>query len=462
MKAPTVVVMAAGRGTRMRSRVPKVLHDLCGRPLGLWPVEAARQAGAGKVVVVGGPDRALEPHLPAGAVLAVQERADGTGGAVRAAMPHADDDAPVIVLSGDVPLVTAGTIQGLAAAHENGSAAATMLTMELPDATGYGRVVRNAEGDGVECVIETKAPGDATPEQLGIREVNAGVYVFAPGPLRAALDTLDADNAQGELYLPGVVPALREAGHPVAAHRVDDVTLTIGVNDRVQLAQVRVVAQGRIIERLMLDGVTFTDPSSASIDVDVALGADTVVEPGCVMRGSTAAGEGCRIGPHATLIDARLGSDVTVIHSHLVECELHDGATVGPFAYLRPGAVLRARAKAGTFVEIKNSDIGQGSKVPHLSYVGDADIGPGANLGAATITANYDGRRKHRTTIGAGVRTSVDTTLVAPVALGEGAYTAAGSVITHDVPAGALGVARERQRNVEGYAQRKDREEEGS
>ncbi|HEV2752947.1 MAG TPA: bifunctional UDP-N-acetylglucosamine diphosphorylase/glucosamine-1-phosphate N-acetyltransferase GlmU, partial [Solirubrobacteraceae bacterium] len=332
-------------------------------------------------------------------------------------------------------------------------------TMELPDATGYGRVVRTAQGNGVERVVETKVPGDATPEQLGIHEVNTGVYAFAPGPLRDALDTLDADNAQGELYLPGVVPLLREAGHAIAAHRVDDVSLTLGVNDRVQLAQVRVLAQARIIERLMLDGVTFIDPSSASIDVDVSLGADTVVEPGCVLRGSTATGEGCRIGPHATLIDARLGSDVTVIHSHLVECQLRDGATVGPFAYLRPGALLRARAKAGTFVEIKNADIGEGSKVPHLSYVGDADIGPDANLGAATITANYDGRRKHRTTIGAGVRTSVDTTLVAPVTLGEGAYTAAGSVITDDVPAGALGVARERQRNVEGYAQRKGREE---
>ncbi len=458
MSAPTVVIMAAGKGTRMRSRVPKVLHDLCGRPLGLWPVHAALEAGAARVVVVGGPDRGLEAHLPEGAQLVVQEVADGTGGAVRAAAAHfADADGPVIVLSGDVPLVTGGAIQALAAAHAASSAAATLLTTELPDPTGLGRVVR-APDETVERVVETKAPGDATRQELGIREVNAGIYAFSAAALTAALDKLRTDNAQGELYLPDVVPALRAAGHTVAAHRVDDVALTLGVNDRLQLAQVRVVMQGRILERLALDGVTFIDSSSVSVDATVRLGPDTVVEPGCVLRGDTTAGEACHLGPHSTLIDARLGDEVTVVHSHLVDCELHDRVTVGPFAYLRPGAVLREGAKAGTFVEIKNSDVGEGAKVPHLSYVGDADIGAHSNLGAATITANYDGKRKHRTTIGTGVRTSVDTTLVAPVELGDDAYTAAGSVITDDVPPGALGVARERQRNIEGYAQRRERE----
>ena len=458
MSAPTVVIMAAGEGTRMRSRVPKVLHDLCGRPLGLWPVHAALEAGAAKVVVVGGPDRALERHLPADVELAVQDVADGTGGAVRAAVGHfANADGPVIILSGDVPLMTAGAIQALAAAHVASTAAATLLTTELADPAGYGRVVR-APDQTVERVVETKAPGDAIPQELGIREVNAGIYAFRAAALTAALEKLGTDNAQGELYLPDVVPALRGAGHTVAAHRVDDVALTLGVNDRVQLAQVRAVMQGRILERLALDGVTFIDSSSVSVDATVRLGADTVVEHGCVLRGTTIAGEACHLGPHSTLINARLGDEVTVVHSHLVDCKLHDRVSVGPFAYLRPGAVLRDRAKAGTFVEIKNSDVGEGAKVPHLSYVGDADIGAGSNLGAATITANYDGERKHRTTIATGVRTGVDTTLVAPVELGEDAYTAAGSVITQDVPPGALGVARERQRNVEGYAQRRERE----
>ena len=458
VNAPTVVIMAAGKGTRMRSRVPKVLHDLCGRPLGLWPVHAALEAEAAKVVVVGGPDRALEGHLPEGAELTVQEVADGTGGAVRAAAAHfADADGPVIVLSGDVPLITAAAIRALAAAHGASTAAATLLTMELPDPAGYGRVVR-APDETVERVVETRAPGDATPAQLGIREVNAGIYAFSAAALTAALEGLRTDNAQGELYLPDVVPELRGAGHTVAAHRVNDIALTLGVNDRVQFGLVRVIIQERILERLALDGVTFIDSSSVSVDATVRLGSDTVVEPGCVLRGTTTAGEACHLGPHSTLIDARLGDEVTVVHSHLVDCELHDRVSVGPFAYLRPGAVLREGAKAGTFVEIKNSDVGQGAKVPHLSYVGDADIGAGSNLGAATITANYDGRRKHRTTIGTGVRTSVDTTLVAPVSLGDDAYTAAGSVITEDVPPGALGVARERQRNIEGYAQRRERE----
>ena len=450
--------MAAGKGVRMCSRVPKVLHDLCGRPLGLWPVHAALEAGAARVVVVGGPDRALEGYLPDGAELAVQEVADGTGGAVRAAAAHfADAQGPVIVLSGDVPLITGGAIQALAAAHGASTAAATLLTTELPDPAGLGRVVR-APDDTVERVVETRAPGDAMPQELGIREVNAGIYAFSPGPLTAALKELGTDNAQAELYLPDVVPALRAAGHTVAAHRVDDVALTLGVNDRVQLALVRAVMQERILERLSLDGVTFIGHSGVSVDATVRLGPDTVVEPGCVLRGTTTAGEGCHIGPNATLIDARLGSEVTVVSSHLVDCDLHDRVSVGPFSYLRPGTVLGEGAKAGTFVEIKNSDVGEGAKVPHLSYLGDADVGAGSNLGAATITANYDGRRKHRTTIGTRVRTSVDTTLVAPVELGDDAYTAAGSVITEDVPPGALGVARERQRNIEGYAQRRERE----
>ncbi len=449
-KPPTVVIMAGGQGTRMRSRVPKVLHPICGRAMALWPVHAALEAGAGTVVVVGGPDRALEPLLPEGVVLAVQEIPLGTGDAVRQAAPHIAPDDTVIVLSGDVPLVTAEAIAGFAQAHAASGAQATMATMLLDDPTGYGRVVRAADGS-VERVAETKAAGDASEAELAIREVNTGVYAFAGGALLEQLARLGNDNAQGEYYLPDVLPALR----PVAAHVLDDPTLMLGVNDRRDLAAVRAIAQQRILDAHALAGVTFVSPQTTVVDVDVRIGQDTVVEPGCTLAGATTIGADCTIGPHTTIRDSELADGVTVRHSWLDAATLHPGVTVGPFAYLRPGALLREKAKAGTFVEIKNSDIGEGTKVPHLSYIGDADIGPGTNVGASNVTANYDGRRKHRTTIGANVKTSVDTTFVAPVTVGDGAYTAAGSVIVADVPPGALGVARARQTNIEGYAERR-------
>ena len=461
MAALTAVVLAAGQGTRMRSRVPKVLHEVCGRPLVAWPVAAALEAGATRVVVVGPPDNSLDGHLPdthTGAVTTVaQPEPDGTGGAVRAAAPAIEPAATVVVLPGDAPLVTADAIAALAGSHARRRAAATMATMLLDDPTGYGRVVRGPSG-GVERVVETKAPGDATPEELAIKEVNSSIFAFDGDALRAALDELTTDNAQGELYLPDVLAVLRARGRTVAAHSLDDPTLALGVNDRVQLAQVRQIAQRRIHDAHGRAGVTIVDPGSTLIDVGVAIGEDTVVEPSSFLRGHTRIGRGCTVGPLTTLIDAALGDGVRVPHSYLVSCEVRDEATVGPFAYLRPGTVLRERAKAGTFVEIKNSDVGAGSKVPHLSYIGDADIGEDANLGAATITANYDGINKHRTTIGDRVHTGVDTTLVAPVTVADDAYTGANSAITEDVPAGALGIARERQVNREGYAARRRRD----
>jgi bifunctional UDP-N-acetylglucosamine pyrophosphorylase/glucosamine-1-phosphate N-acetyltransferase len=452
--APTVVILAAGQGTRMRSRTPKMLHDLCGRPMVEWPVAAALQSGAGTVVVVGGTDRALEGHLPEGVELVLQPQPDGTGGAVLAAAAHLTGDATVVVLNGDVPLITPEVIAALVRVHGESGAAATMVTTTLDDPSGYGRVVRDPNGE-VERVVETKAPGDATPEEMAIREVNTGIYAFDGPALADALRQVGTDNAQGEIYLPVALAVLRAAGARVIAHEVDDPSVLLGVNDKVELAQARALAQKRIHEAHMRAGVTIVDPASTTIEVGVAVGADTVVQPSTFLRGDTTIGEGCTVGPLTTIIDATIADDVTVVHSYLQGCELRSGATVGPFAYLRPGALLRERAKAGTFVEIKNSDIGEGTKVPHLSYVGDADVGPGTNLGAATITANYDGRNKHRTTVGAGVRTSVDTTLVAPVTVGDAAYTGAGSVITEDVPAGALAIARPRQSNIEGYADRR-------
>jgi bifunctional UDP-N-acetylglucosamine pyrophosphorylase/glucosamine-1-phosphate N-acetyltransferase len=424
----------------MRSTTPKVLHELCGRPMVMWPVTAALEAGAAKVVVVDSPERALEGVLPEGVELAVQERSDGTGGATAAGMAKLGDgpdgDGPVVILSGDVPLVNAEAIVELIEAHRGGGAAATMASTILDDPTGYGRVVRDADG-AVERVVETKEQGDSTQAEREIREVNTGIFAFNARALRAALPRLTSDNAQGELYLPQVLDLLRADGATVAAHVVQDERLVLGVNDRAALARVRALAQTAIHERHMLAGVTIVDPASTVIDVDVEIGQDTTIEPFTTIRGRTRIGGGC-----------------TIRHSYIVDSVLEDGVSVGPFGYLRPGTVLREGSKVGTFVEVKNSDIGAGSKVPHLSYLGDADVGEGTNLGAATITANYDGRAKHRTTVGRGVRTGVDTTLVAPVSLGDGAVTGAGSIITEDVPAGALGIARERQKNIEGYAER--------
>lgn len=439
MSAPDVLILAAGQGTRMRSAVPKVLHDLCGVPMVLWPVRAALKAGAGRVVVVDSPARALAEVLPEGVAIAVQERPDGTGGAAAAGLaglPGGDADTPVLVLSGDVPLVGAEAIGELLDAHRHYGAQATMATAVLEDPSGYGRVVRDGEGR-VLRVVETKAHGDSTEAEREIREINTGIFVFARGALERLLPLIGTENAQGERYLPQVLDMLVAGGEAVAAHVMRDEGLVLGVNDRAGLARVRAIAQAAINTRHMAAGVGIVDPAATAIDVEVEIGADTVIEPFTTIHGRTRIGERC-----------------VIRHSYLVDCELEDDVTVGPFAYLRPGTVLRTGSKAGTFVEVKNSDIGPGSKIPHLSYIGDADVGAGANLGAATITANYDGRRKHRTTIEPGVRTGVDTTLVAPVTVGEGAYTGAGSVITEDVPGRALGIARQRQRNIAGWADR--------
>jgi bifunctional UDP-N-acetylglucosamine pyrophosphorylase/glucosamine-1-phosphate N-acetyltransferase len=435
--APVVIVMAAGQGTRMKSKTPKVLHDLLGRPMGLWPVHAALEAGAQKVVVVDAPSKPLEDVLPEGAVAVVQPEANGTGGAVQAAAGHIDPQAPVVVLSGDVPLVTAVAVRGLVEAH---AGQVTIATTKLEDPTGYGRVVRRADGT-VEKVVETKKDGDATPEELAIDEVNTGIYVFDGAFLLEALPKLTADNVQGELYLPQVL----DHASTVNAHVVDDPNIVRGINDRAALAEVRAIAQRRLLDDLMLDGTSVIDPANTYVDVTVTIGRDTTLEPGTVLRGATSVGDDCTIGPHVVAIDTTI----------------EDGVSVGPFAYLRPGTHLRAGSKIGTFVEVKNSDIGARTKVPHLSYIGDADVGEDGNLGAATITANYDAKSKtkRRTTIGDRVKSSVDVTFVAPVKIGDDAYTAAGSVITDDVPPKALGVARERQRNVEGYADRPSKEQ---
>ena len=454
MPALTAVILAAGQGTRMRSELPKMLHPLCGRPLVGWPIAVALAAGADRIVVVDCAANSLQGQLPDGVITAVQPAPDGTGGAVRAAAPQIGEDMTVIVMPGDAPLISAASLAQLVVAHEGARAAATMATMILADPSGYGRVVRDAAGD-VERVVETKTAGDATPEQLRIDEVNSSIFAFDGAALLEALQDLKADNAQGELYLPDVLPALRSRGLTVRAHVLEDADEALGVNDRVQLAQVRAIAQQRIHDAHGRAGVTIVDPASTLIDVGVSIGTDTVIEPSSFLRGATTIGRGCTVGPLTTLIDATLHDEIAIPHSYVVQAQIESKATVGPFAYLRPGTVLRERSKAGTFVEIKNSDVGPGSKVPHLSYIGDTEIGEDTNLGAATITANYDGVNKHRTTIGNRVHTGVDTTLIAPVTLGDDTFTAANSAITKDIPPGALGVARTRQANIEGYADRK-------
>jgi len=449
--------MAAGEGTRMRSSVPKVLHPVCGRPMIAWPVLAAREAGAGRVAVIVPPDRDLSPVLPDGVETVVQPAADGTGGAARAALDVIGDAGTVLVLSGDHPLVSAELISELFDAHGSAEAAATVMTTELDDPASYGRIVRDSNGE-VERIVEVKGPGDATPEQLAIREINTGTYAFDARPLSDALERITNDNAQGEYYLGDVLPLLRESGLRVAAYRVADPSVNLGVNTRVELAEANREARRRILTSHMLAGVTMIDPDATWIDADVEIAPDTTIEPACFLRGATRVGRGAVVGPFTTLINTVLGAGAVARHSYLVECEVLERCSVGPFTYIRPRTKLREGVKAGAFVEIKGSDVGRGSKVPHLSYVGDAEVGEDANIGAGSITANWDGFRKHRTVIGDHVRIGVDTALVAPVNVGDAAYTGAGSVITDDVPPGALGISRPEQQNVEGYAEKTAKE----
>ena len=441
----------------MHSAVPKVLHEICGRPMIAWPILAAREAGADRICVIVSPHHDLTPVLPEGTETIVQPVADGTGGALRAAADVVRDSDAVLVLSGDTPLLSAEVIEGLLAAHAEANAAATMMTTELEDPGTFGRVIRTADGE-VERIVEAKKPGDATADQLEVKEVNAGTYAFSAARLAEALDGLTNENAQGEYYLPDVLPLIRKGGGKVIAHLVADPAVNLGVNDRADLARVTDEARRRILLAHMRAGVTIEDPGATWIDADVSIEPDATILPGTSLRGSTSIGSGTTVGPVTTLIDSRIGDRATVIHSYLTACQVADEAKVGPFTYLRPDASIGEGAKAGSFVEIKNSEIGAGAKVPHLSYIGDAEVGEGTNLGASTVTANYDGRSKNRTKIGKNVQTGVDTTLVAPVEVGDDAYTGAGSVISEDVPPGALGISRAEQKNVEGYAAKKAKE----
>ncbi len=461
VRPSAVVILAAGEGKRMKSSTPKVLHAIAGRTLLGHVIEAASAVEPAHLVIVVGHGReqvlAHVEEIAPWAMTVVQTEQLGTGHAVRVALEElagrgiAMVDGPVVVLNGDTPLLTGATLTSLLVDHDAAGAAATVLTARLDDPSGYGRIIRDQQGS-VTAIVEDK---DATDEQGSIDEINSGMYAFAAESLARSLAGLSTDNSQGEQYLTDVIGLLRDAGDVVSASVcVDDVEI-VGVNDRVQLAQAASVMRDRINESWMRGGVAILDPASVWLDVDVELAQDVVIRPQVTLRGPTSVATGAILGPGTTLTSCEVGEGAEVIHTWAELAVIGAGSRVGPYTYLRPGTVLGRATKAGAFVEIKNSTIADTSKVPHLSYVGDAEIGEGSNIGASTVFVNYDGVAKHRTVVGDHVRIGSDTMLIAPVTIGDGAYTAAGSVITDDVPAGAMAVGRARQRNIEGWVERK-------
>ncbi|HEV2636068.1 MAG TPA: bifunctional UDP-N-acetylglucosamine diphosphorylase/glucosamine-1-phosphate N-acetyltransferase GlmU [Actinocrinis sp.] len=455
-----VIVLAAGEGTRMKSATPKVLHTLCGRPMLGHVVAAARDLAPERLVVVVGHGREQAAAYLAGfdpaARPVVQEVQNGTGHAVRVALDalvqtDGELDGTVLVVFGDTPLLTAATMARLTAEHQRSGNAVTVLTTKVADPTGYGRILRGPGGE----VLGTVEQRDATEEQRAITEINSGVQAYDAKLLRFGLSQLTTANAQGEEYLTDVLGILAAAGHPVGAYLTPDHDEVTGVNDRVQLAQLRRVMNARLTEHWMREGVSIIDPATTWIDVQVRLERDAVLHPNTQLHGQTVIGEGAEIGPNCTLTDTLVGPRAWVSNATTKGAEIGEQASVGPYTYLREGTKLGRKAKAGGFVEMKKAVVGDDSKVPHLSYVGDAQIGVGCNIGAGVITANYDGVNKFRTEIGDYVFVGTDSVLVAPAQLADGSYVAAGSAVVQPVPPGALAVGRARQRNIEGYVERK-------
>lgn len=442
----------------MKSAIPKVLHELCGRSLVGHVLAAARELDPENLVVVVGHAREkVTAHLAevdAAVRTAVQEEQNGTGHAVRMGLEQLGGgvDGTVVVVCGDTPLLTGATLAELAATHHADGNAVTVLTAEVPDATGYGRIVRDGASGAVTAIVEHKDADDAV---LSIREINSGVFAFDGQLLADALKKVRTDNSQGEEYLTDVLGILREAGHRVGASVAADHREIAGINNRVQLSEARRILNDRLLAAAMLSGVTVIDPATTWVDVTVTFERDAVVHPGTQLHGSTHVGEGAEVGPNSRLTDTVVGAGARVDNTVSNDSEIGAGASVGPFAYLRPGTRLGVKSKIGTFVEAKNASLGEGTKVPHLSYVGDATIGEYSNIGAASVFVNYDGESKHHTTVGSHCKTGSDNMFVAPVTVGDGAYTAAGSVITKDVPPGSLAVARGQQRNIEGWVARK-------
>ncbi|MGU3432005.1 bifunctional UDP-N-acetylglucosamine diphosphorylase/glucosamine-1-phosphate N-acetyltransferase GlmU [Actinomycetes bacterium M1A6_2h] len=458
-----VIVLAAGAGTRMRSKTPKVLHALAGRSMLGHAMHAADGLDPDHLVTVVGHDReqvtaavdALSTELNRPIATAVQEEQNGTGHAVQcglAALPD-DFDGTVVVTAGDVPLLDAHTLRALVHDHLSMTepVAMSVLTFVPDEPNGYGRIVRDADGHVAEIVEHA----DATPEQVLIREVNSGVYAFDAASLRSALERLGTNNAQHELYLTDVLRISRERGLPVFSTQLTDPSLVRGVNDRVQLSEVTRILNQHILERHMRAGVTVVDPVSTWVDIDVTVGQDATLKPGVHLHGTTTVGEDAVIGPDSTLTDVVVGDGASVIRTHAEGAVISAGATVGPYTYIRPGTVLGEQGKLGAFVEAKNATIGAHTKVPHLTYVGDADIGEHSNIGASSVFVNYDGVNKNRTVVGSHVRTGSDTMFIAPVRVGDGAYTGAGTVLRNDVPPGALAISGGPQRVIDGWVEKK-------
>jgi bifunctional UDP-N-acetylglucosamine pyrophosphorylase/glucosamine-1-phosphate N-acetyltransferase len=455
MSLQTVVVLAAGEGTRMKSSTPKVLHSVAGRTL-LGHVLAAVGAlnPAETRIVVGSGREAVEAHIAAIAPKATtvfQEHRGGTGHAVQLALAGLNPTGSILVVAGDTPLLSSQSLAALIKSHADGGFTASVLTAEHPEPTGYGRIIRGDDGSLLRIVEEK----DADEFEKNIEEINSGVYIFDAVKLAAAIGKLRNDNAQGELYLTDVIEILRNEGGKIAAVCIDDFTEVLGVNDRVQLAESGALLRDRINDQLMRSGVTIVDPTTTWVDATASIAQDVVLLPGTHIGGSTTIATGAVIGPRTTLINCAVAQGAEVKETYATSALIGENASVGPFTFLRPGTKLGAGSRAGAFVEMKNAAVGDGSKVPHLSYVGDATIGEGTNIGAATIFVNFDGVNKHHTVIGDHVRIGSDNMLVAPITIGDGAYTAAGSVITEDVPAGAMGVGRAKQRNVLGWVLRK-------
>lgn len=446
------LILAAGEGTRMKSDLPKVAHCVLGVPMVRLVLDVAREAGSDLVVVVTGHRADVVETLLPGELCVRQDRQLGTGHAVMCAEDAlASFSGSLLVLSGDTPLMRADTLRALVAAREQAGAAVSVLTARMPDPDGYGRIVRADDGS-VARIVEQK---DASADERAIDEVNTGTYCFDAARLFAHLHRLESDNAQGELYLTDMVAVLGSEGLPVVALATDDAAQTMGVNTRVHLAEASRALQQRINTRHMLAGVTMTDPDLVWIGPGVRVGRDVVIEPMTFLHGSTTVADGAVLGPNTRILDSEIGANALVEQSIVRSASIGERSSVGPNAFVRPGTVLHAGAKVGSFVEVKNTTIGEGSKVPHLSYMGDATIGTGVNVGAGAITCNYDGIAKHATVIGDGAFIGSDTMLVAPVRVGRGAMTGAGSAISRDVPDGALGIERTDQQTVDGWADRK-------
>ena len=455
MAVETVIILAAGDGTRMKSRQAKVLHHVAGRSLLGHVLAAVNHLSPSQIrVVVGANRESVEAHIAEitpSAITVFQEKRGGTGHAVQLALAGSTTQGTVLVLAGDTPMLTGASLEAFLEAHEVGKFAASVLTAEHPEPTGYGRIIRD-DGDELLRIVEER---DASEDERFIIEINSGVYAFDGAKLAHAIGQITNSNSQGELYLTDVIEILKSSGDSIAAILIADFTEILGVNDRIQLAESAALLRDRINEHWMREGVTIIDPTTTWIDATATISSDVTLHPGSAILGATTIATGAVIGPRTTLTDCVVKEGASVLESVATKTEIGEGATVGPFTYLRSGTVLGDNTKAGAFVEIKNSTVGEGSKIPHLSYVGDATIGEGSNIGAATIFVNYDGVDKHHTKIGDHVRIGSDTMLVAPITIGDGAYTAAGSVITENVPAGAIGVGRAKQRNVLGWVMRK-------